>query len=177
MAIVQMTARLMICWRTLAMACLLACLVPMPANAQAQRVGPPYFVEFRARETDTFGHSVVVYGHIDAYGRMTKRNFVSLHPIGDKGLIFPARAWVGPSAEDIHSPPVASYRRPLTAAQYARVAGTVRRMKANWHIWHAAFINCNDLSIQVADTIGLRRPHGVMPPSLWVHTLRAMNNP
>lgn len=158
------------------MACLLACLAPAPAKAQ--RIGAHYFVEFRSRPTETFGHSVVFYGQVDANGRLAKGGVVSLHPIDDeKGIIFPSRAWVGPSAQDISERPDALYRRRVTPREYARVEIAVRRMKASWHVWHATFINCNDLSIQVADAIGLRRPHGVMPPSLWVNTLRAMNNP
>ena len=65
--------------------------------------------------------------------------------------------------------------RPLTAAEYAAVARVVRIMKKTQRDWHPIFQNCNDFGIAVAEALGMRRPHSLMAPNVWVSTLRTLN--
>jgi hypothetical protein len=143
---------------------------------QQRHVGP-YFVEFRARPSGDIGHNFIVYGRLDGDGRKIERHYAGLIPdvSGWHGLIRPIHARVGASAEDIHTPPLARYRRTLRADEYALLQAKVRRMRATVHRWHAMFFNCNDFSIAIADTLGLRRPPNLMPPQAWVLGLRALN--
>jgi hypothetical protein len=163
---------------------MVAVLAPMqaasaPASVRAERVIRPYFVEFRARPSGDIGHSLVVYGRRDARGRPASLNYASLVPRvdGHYGMILPIKADVRASYDDIHAQPITSYRRDLSAAQFARVQMAVRQMKARLRLWHAFFFNCNDLPAVVAEAIGLRRPPSIMPPNLWVDTLRMLNGP
>ena len=156
----------------------LAAMFAAPSQAQsAPRSGLPYYVEFRARASGDIGHSVVVYGRLGPSGQPAERHYASFVPgvDGRKGMIFPINAKVRASYDDIHAPAIASYRRDITAAQYARVELVIRRMKAQERLWHAFFLNCNDLAIAVAEAIGLRRPPGFMPPNLWVELLEMLN--
>ena len=150
---------------------------PALATDRAARPGLSHFVEFRARPSGDIGHSLVVYGPLDAHGRPAERHHASFIPgmDGRKGMIFPIHGKVGASHDDIHAVAIASYRRDISAAQYERVQFAVRRMKAQQRLWHAMFLNCNDLSIEVAEAIELRRPPGWLPPNLWVEMLRALN--
>lgn len=147
------------------------------ARAQQQRQAGPYFVEFRARPSGDIGHNFIVYGRLDGNGRKIERHYAGLIPdvSGWHGLIRPVGARVGASAEDIHTPPLARYRRMLSADEYALLRAKVRRMRATVHRWHAMFFNCNDFSIAIADTLGLRRPPNLIPPQAWVLGLRALN--
>ena len=166
-----------------AAACLSAAVPGLAAPSLAiernAAVARPYYVEFRARPSNDIGHSVIVYGRRGASGQPAEQTFASFVPgvDGRKGMIFPVYGSVRASAADIHTPPVTSYRRTLTAAEYARVKATVRRLKAREHLWHAFLFNCNQLPVEVATAIGLRRPPSILPPNLWVDTLRLFNGP
>jgi hypothetical protein len=152
---------------------------PSPAIDRFARQARPYYVEFRARPAGDIGHSVIVYGRLGPGGRPAERHFASFVPgvDGRKGMIFPVYGSVRASAADIHTPPITSYRVSLTGAEYARVTATVRRLKAEEHLWHAFLFNCNQLPVEVATAIGLNRPPSVLPPNLWVDTLRLLNGP
>ncbi len=151
---------------------------PSPAMAQSARPqAQPYYIEFRARPSNDIGHSVIVYGRLGVAGRPAERHFASFVPgvDGRKGMILSVYASVRASPEDIHTPPMTSYRRALTAAEYARVTQTVQRLKTREHLWHAFLFNCNQLPGEVAQSIGLRRPPSIFPPNLWVDSLRMLN--
>jgi hypothetical protein len=152
---------------------------PPCALAQGARQTRSHYVEFRARPSNDIGHSVVVYGRLGARGEPAEKNFASFVPgvDGRKGMILPVYGSVRASPEDIHTPPITSYRRAVTAAEYARVTAAVRRLKEREHLWHAFLFNCNQLPVEVATAIGLRRPPSILPPNLWVDTLRALNSP
>jgi hypothetical protein len=48
-------------------------------------------------------------------------------------------------------------------------------MQATEHRWHALFFNCNDFAIEIAEALKLWRPPSLLPPDVWVASLRAMN--
>ena len=55
-----------------------------------------------------------------------------------------------------------------------RVTATVRQMETTEHLWRRVF-STNDFAIEVAGSLGLWRPPGLLPPDVWVANLRAMN--
>jgi hypothetical protein len=63
----------------------------------------------------------------------------------------------------------------LTAAEFNRVGRAVRLLKANERQWHLIFYNCNDFAIEIAEALGMRRPPSLLPPSVWVGSLRLLN--
>lgn len=150
---------------------LIALVVPAPALAQH------YFVEFRARAAEPIGHTFIVYGRTDARGRVIERHHAGLSPKGDvwRALLSPVPGAVQPVHDDRAQPTQAIYRRWLSAVEFRRLIVTLRRLQARHHRWHPIVFNCNDFAIEVADTLGLRRMPSLMPPVVWVESLRVLN--
>jgi hypothetical protein len=147
-----------------------------PADA-GRGNGKHYFIEFRARPSTYIGHTFIVYGRLGANGEVVERRIAGLIPEVDafRGLIFPVHGSVREYKDDTRLPARVVYRLRLSAAQYTRVAATVRQMQATEHRWHALFFNCNDFAIEIAEALKLWRPPSLLPPDVWVASLRAMN--
>jgi hypothetical protein len=148
------------------------------AIAQPQRpAGERYFIDFRARPSTFIGHTFILYGRVDAQGRVLEHHVAGLIPETDgwRGLIVPIHASVRKYKDDTRRLPTVIYRRPLNAIEYRRVQRAVRHMRAVAHQWHAIFFNCNDFAIEIAETLGMVRPPSLLPPSVWVAGLRALN--
>jgi hypothetical protein len=143
----------------------------------AEPHGDRYFVDFRSRPSSYIGHTYIVYFRVDGTGRIVEQNYAGLIPEEDgwKGLLAPIKGSVKKYKDDETVPPDAIYRRRVTAEEYRRVARVVQTFKRAGHSWHAVFLNCNDFGIEVAETLYLRRPHSLLPPRMWVHLLKAMN--
>jgi hypothetical protein len=146
---------------------------PAPLHGADER----YFIEFRARPSTFVGHTYVVYGRADAAGRILDQRYAGLIPDNRdwKGLFLPIPASVREDKDDARLKPDNTYRRELSAAEYARLSRAVRFLRNNEREWHLIFQNCNDFAIVLAEALGLRRPPSLMLPSLWVSTLRALN--
>ena len=140
-----------------------------------------YFVDFRARSTGLFGHAFLYYGRIDRRGRVAEAHFAGLYPREDHRVFTPllplmfVPGYVSLTMEDPNKDLSAIYRRRLSAAQYAHLKATVRRLKARNRWWHPAFYNCNDFVAHVARQLGLRTPHGLDVPTGFVRALRQVN--
>jgi hypothetical protein len=151
----------------------------MGSASAVARPAPPalqHFIEFRARHGAYVGHTLVAYGTQDAQGRVIEEHSAGFIPDdGIMGVIGPIHGSVGLDREDRVEPVTTRYRRRLTAAEYGEVLFAVRYLRANEHVWHVLFYNCNDFAIAVAESIGLLRPPSWMPPDVFVSTLRAMN--
>ena len=150
------------------------------ADILAQASGPSgerYFIDFRARRSAYIGHTFVIYFVVGADGRLVEEHHAGLVPEENvwNGVFSPIRAAIRKYKDDTRLPPTVIYRRELSAAEYARVERTVRMLKANEHRWHVIFYNCNDFAIEIAEALGLRRPPSLMPPSMWVGMLKAIN--
>ena len=163
---------------------LLAVLASDPAaaqpasGAQQARAGDRYFIEFRSRPSTYIGHTYIVYGRTDATGRILDMRYAGLIPDVDdamEGLFRVVPGSVQKYVDDVKEKPNAVYGRRLTAAEYAAVERAVRIMKKTQREWHLIFQNCNDFGIGIAEALGLRRPHSLMPPNVWVSTLRMLN--
>ena len=183
---VAITARATVRALAIAAACLLAGASGGSAIAQqsadtivAEEPWPNggYFIDFRSRPSTYIGHTYIVYGRLNAEGRVLEMHYAGLIPEEDawKGLVAPVRATVRRYIDDTRLTPTAIYRRRLTAAEYRQVTRTVEYLHATEHRWHAIFQNCNDFGIQIAEALGLWRPPSLMPPSAWVAGLRALN--
>jgi len=148
-------------------------------SANAAPLGERYFIDFRARPSTYIGHTFILYGRVDAQGRVVEHHIAGLVPERDvwRGLIIPVEANVREYKDDRALLPTVIYRRTLTAAEYGRVVGTVRQMRAVAHQWHVLFFNCNDFGIAIAQVLGMTHPPSLLPPSVWVAHLRALNRP
>jgi hypothetical protein len=146
-------------------------------RAQPRNAEERYFIEFRARPGAFIGHTYVAYGRTSAAGRILDQHYAGLLPDGNawEGLLGPIPASVREYKADAKAKPDTVYRRPLSAGEYAMVSRAVRFLRNNERELHVVFQNCNDFGIVLAEALGLRRPPSLMPPSVWVSTLRALN--
>jgi hypothetical protein len=147
-----------------------------PAGSQAAS-GNRYFIEFRSRPSTYIGHTYIVYGRTDASGRILDMRYAGFIPEVDamQALIVPVEGTVRKYEDDVLLKPDAVYGRSLSAAEYAAVVRAVRILKQSQRKWHPIFQNCNDFGIGIAEALGMRRPPSLMPPNVWVSTLRMLN--
>jgi hypothetical protein len=146
---------------------------------ETPQVGGGYFVEFRARRGMTpFGHNYIVYGRLNAQGDMIAPQVVGFSDGDPRDVhLFAARGLVGPLTLDFTSPPTAIYRRYLTATQFDRLTAKIRQMRQAQLPYHFFFLNCEDFAGEIAESIGLVRPAGLMLPMAYVVWLRVLNGP
>jgi hypothetical protein len=157
---------------------LLAAAATIGHDASAGERHKRYFVEFRARPGTLLGHTYVVYGRLDRYGRMHDIRYAGLYPRTDGKafvLVSPRAKIRGGVEADIRQPAAVVYRKQLTASEFARMRVAIQRVRATEHYWHLVFYNCNDFAIEVAESLGLVYPPGLLFPQTFVATLRALN--
>lgn len=144
-----------------------------------QRDGDRYFVDFHARSRPSItGHNFIVYGRLNAHGRIADAQVVGFTPDTDKywtAYIFPVPGLLGRERADSTEPSTVVYRRHLTVAEFDRLNAKIRQVRAAHPSWHLIFLNCNDFVGEIAKSIGLLRPPSLLPPSIYVTLLRALN--
>jgi hypothetical protein len=145
--------------------------------ASVPRIAGGYFIDFRARPSTYIGHTYIVYGRIDARGRLVDPHYAGLIPFKQpwRGLFVPIQASVQQYIDDTRRTPSAIYRVPLTAGQYRAVVRRVEYLRAQDRVWHAVFLNCNDFANQIAETLDMLHPPSTMPPPMWVALFRLLN--
>lgn len=151
-----------------------------PAHAEPHRDGGEHFVEFRSRSGYVFGHTYIVTGRRLPNGRTTDEQYAGIYPIDEHvGLVFgtflPVSGQLRGVADDRNKPPTAVYRRPITAAQYAKLRGDLGRARYGERPWHLLLYNCNDFAIDVAHRLGMRTPPNILLPAAFVRNLRSLN--
>jgi len=148
-------------------------------KARETQAGGGYFVEFRARRGMTpFGHNYMVYGRLNAQGDMIAPQVVGFSDGDPRDVhLYAAHGHVGPLTLDFMNPPTVIYRRHLTAAQFERLTAKIRQMRRARPPYHFIFLNCEDFTGEIAESIGLVRPPGLMLPMAYVVWLRALNGP
>jgi hypothetical protein len=147
------------------------------AVAQSSQARDRYFIDFRARNSTYIGHTYIIYFRVDAAGRLVEEHHEGLIPEEDvwNGIFSPIRASIRKYKDDVRMPTTVIYRRELTAAEFDRVGRAVHMLKASQRQWHLVFYNCNDFAIEIAEALRLWRPPSLLPPSVWVGTLRNLN--
>ncbi len=147
------------------------------ASASAQR----YFLDFRARPTPfPTGHTYFVYWIQDSTGSVVEIHFGGLHPVGGPsvwslGVLLPVPATEHSPREDKLHRPHAVYRVELSEGQFAFLKRRVATLRRKHPLWHGLTINCNAFAGEVAQSLGMRVPHHLLMPNLFVATLRALN--
>jgi hypothetical protein len=138
--------------------------------------GRPYFIEFRGRAAANYGHMYVLYGRVNGADQIVASRIAGLHPAGDAkdcfncslfnwtvGHLVPVPAETGASDGDLEEKYVtARYRVWLTAAEFKKVDGYIRKLQADNPTWNALFNNCVGFGRSIAEYMGLK-----MPMALW----------
>lgn len=162
----------------------LAATASAPARAEYRRAGAQpsgsYVVDFRARPGGVFGHTYVVYGRIDARGRIVRPRYAGLYPGGPFSqtallalLAVPGKITVRPI--DHERTPKMIYRRRLSPTAYARLSRAVRIRQTTPQAWDLLLNNCNSFAAEIAAAIGLRTPPTIEFPDDFVRDLFVMN--
>lgn len=156
---------------------------PRPFSFAPQREGRPpgrpYFVDFRAGYASITGHTYIVFGRLSADGRIVSIQNADILPINQDaavvGTLAPIRAQVQIRDGDSKRTATIDYRRYLNAAEFAKMQAAIRHERSLDRQWSLLLFNCNDFAGKIAETLGLRRPSGLMLPNMFVASLRLLN--
>ena len=145
--------------------------------------GKRYFVEFRARNAESYGHMYVMYGEVNERHEIIKSEIAGFFPAGDKqhclncsvtywtmGHVLPVPSEIGASDGDLEEQYVlARYRVWLDAAQYRKVVAYINERKAHRGPWNAFFANCVTFGRDVALVLDLKMPFYMRTPSIVMY--------
>ena len=153
---------------------------PSPA---AQGAGKPYYIEFRSRSAQSYGHTFSMHGRLNASGKIMSRTVSGLHPVSESPIPWMVGHFVlvpsdtGPSDGDTEDQYVtARFRINLTEAENARLMAYIRDLKAKSPVWHAVLYNCNAFVGDIARFMGMETPSSTMlMPEEYISSLREMN--
>lgn len=153
-----------------------------PGRAEAVRnEAKPYFIEFRARAAQSYGHTFAVHGRVGQ--KITADQVVGLHPISESpvpwmiGHLILVPSETGASDGDIEDQYIiARYRILLTEAEHRRVADYMKKLQASSPVWHAVLYNCNAFVGDIARFMGLKTPSStLLMPKEYITELRQLN--
>lgn len=149
-----------------------------PARTSAAR----YFIEFRSRYALSYGHSFVIFGRLDANGRMIDPEVAGLAPESEDpsvymlGHVTPVPASTGWTDGDLDEDYMsANWRVMLDESEYREVVAYIRKLQASSPLWHAALYNCNAFVGKIARSMGYKAPFHWLPPQEYITKLREMN--
>jgi hypothetical protein len=156
--------------------------IPVNAKACPHIAGKPYFVEFRARNAASWGHTFVLYGKLGGGNSFASYKVAGLHPAGDStqytiGIWMPVKAETGASDGDIDEQFLAGkYCVPLTEAEYNKVVPYIKKLQSEHKTWHGAGYNCNSFGMDIAKFVGLDAPNPNMHvPQELIKQLKSAN--
>lgn len=152
------------------------------APVPAPKASKPYFIEFRARNALSYGHTFAVIGR--AGQKLTKANVVGLHPATESSvpwvvghfLLVPSETgWSDGDIEDQYI--IAKYRVPLNEAEYKKLMTYVTELKAKSPVWHAVLYNCNAFVGDIATHMGMQIPSSsLLMPKEYITELKNLNS-
>ena len=144
--------------------------------------GKPYYVEFRARTAVSFGHAFVVYGKANSAGGAATWEIAGLHPAGNDpnvyavGLVVPVPSETGMSDGDLDEEYVsARWCVRLSEPDYRKMVAFIKDLKERSPRWHGPTTNCTSFIGDIARSIGLEAPAGLLYPEVYVNSIKSMN--
>jgi hypothetical protein len=145
--------------------------------------GKPYYIEFRARSAQSYGHTFSIYGRLGASGQILTKTVSGLHPatespvpwmIGHFVLVPSETGASDGDKEDQYV--IARFRMHLSADEYKRVVGHIKSLEAKSPVWHAVLYNCNAYVGDIAKFMGMEVPSSTMlMPAAYINELRQLN--
>jgi hypothetical protein len=152
------------------------------ANVAAPR-GEQYYVEFRSRYAQSYGHAFVVFGRGPGPGKKISPNQIAgLHPATDSpipfwvGHVIPVKSETGASEGDTDEIYVsARYRVMLSKPDYERTLAFIRNLQKSSPMWQEMIYNCNDFVADIARFVGLKTPSTKTFPKEFITQLRELN--
>lgn len=151
-------------------------------SGRAARTEPKrYFVEFRSRNAESYGHTFAVHGLIGQ--KIAADHVVGLHPATDSpipwmiGHILLVPSETGASDGDTEDEYItARFRVLLTEAEYKKTVSYMKGLQERSPVWHAVLYNCNAFVADIAQSMGLRTPFStLMMPKEFITELGHLN--
>ena len=160
-------------------------------NRKRSRASKDYFVEFRARSAQSYGHTSVVTGRL-RNGRVPRNRkgvlikgcceIAGLAPRSNSGTVYmighviPLPATTGATdGDDEDEYTTAKYLIKLNRQEYLQVRKLIRKRQRASKFWNATVYACVHFTADVAKDIGLRVPRGFYLPKSWVNSLARVN--
>jgi len=157
------------------------------ASAGTSEVAPQtakhYFIEFRARAAQSYGHTFSIYGRINAQGKIVSSQVAGLHPFTESaipwmiGHVVLVPSEIGPSDGDTEDQYVlARFRVVLNEAEYKKVTTFIKQLQDKSPVWHAVLYNCNAFVGDIARFMGFETPTSTLAmPQEYIDKLRDLN--
>jgi hypothetical protein len=141
-----------------------------------------YFIEFRARAAQSYGHTFAVHGRVGQ--KITADRVVGLHPFTESpipwmaGHIIMVPSETGASDGDTEDQYIiARYRILLTEQEHRHLVAHMKQMQASSPLWHAVLYNCNAFVADIAKSMGLKTPSStLLMPKDFITQLRELNS-
>jgi hypothetical protein len=157
-----------------------------PKSADGGHVRPadkPYYIEFRARNAETYGHTFSIYGRVNANGKVGAFTVAGLHPVSESpvpwmiGHLMAVPSETGASDGDTDDQYVlARFHVALSAEEFKKVVAYVREHQKNSPMWHAVLYNCNAWIGDVAKFMGMDVPASpLLMPADYINGLKKLN--
>lgn len=132
----------------------------------------PFFVEFRARNAESYGHLYVLYGEANNRHEIVRSQIAGFFPAGDSqhclncsvywwtaGHVLPVPSEIGASDGDLEEQYVlARFRIWIDRQQYQRLVAYINDRKAHLGPWNALVANCVTFGRDVAEFLGVKMP-------------------
>lgn len=141
-----------------------------------------YFIEFRSRYAQSYGHSYAAFGRLNSRGQIISREVAGLHPAGDSpvpwmiGHLVPVPSETGPSDGDLEDVYISNrWRVTMSEADYVKLVAKIRQMQRSTPLWSATAYNCNSFLGDIANYMGLRSGGSILqtPPNYVAAMKRA----
>ena len=132
----------------------------------------PFFVEFRARNAESYGHLYVMYGEANDRHEIVRSEIAGFFPAGDTqrckecsvywwtiGHVLPVPSEIGASDGDLEEQYVlARFRIWIDREQYQRLVAYINDRKTHLMPWNALVTNCVTFGRDVAEYLGVKMP-------------------
>ena len=156
---------------------------PADEGSVAKPLGKPYYIEFRARNAHSYGHTFAIYGRLNANGRIQTKTVVGLHPASESSVPWMIGHFVAVPSETGASDGdtedqyvIARFQLSLSADEYKKVVGYIKGLQGKSPVWHAVLYNCNAFVGDIAKFMGMDPPDSTMlMPAAYINSLRDLN--
>lgn len=152
---------------------------PVDENA----LSDTYYIEFRARSAQSYGHTFVALGQLKRNGQIGTMEIAGLHPATESsipwmlGHVFPVPSETGASDGDTEDQYIiARHRITMGKDRFDRLMRFVRDLQKNSPAWHAVLYNCNAFVGDIAKHMGMTPPDNPLYfPQDYIERLARLN--
>jgi hypothetical protein len=142
-----------------------------------------YYIEFRARSAQSYGHTFVALGQLKRNGQIGTMEIAGLHPATESSLpwmighVFPVPSETGASDGDTEDQYIiARHRITMNKDRFDRLMRFVRDLQKNSPAWHAVLYNCNAFVGDIAKHMGMTPPDNPLYfPQDYIERLARLN--